>query len=148
MNSCLCNTAGTRKAGMHKKKERLEDNESKKDFLHHTSNTKTRSKVVKSEFAIKPGRQDGKLIIFGKKCAYGECEKCGVEKFFIAYRCPLEWDETFELKIKEYQDLEKNNSEKKQKEIVLVNVTAMKVMEKFSKTAAAVMKHLLWSLVT
>ena len=64
---------------MHKKKERLEDNGSKKDSLHHTSNTKTMSKVVKSEFAIKPGRQDEKLITFGKKCAYGECQKCGVE---------------------------------------------------------------------
>jgi hypothetical protein len=97
---------------------------------------------VKSEFAIKPGRQDGKLMIFERKCAYGDCEHCGIGKFFTAYKCPLEWDDTMELKIKEYQDMERNNSDRKQKELVLVTVTAMEVMEKISKTAVAVMKHL------
>ena len=45
-----------------------------------------RSKVVKSEFAIKPGRQDGKLVIFQKKCAYGECDECGTPRgYYILY---------------------------------------------------------------
>jgi hypothetical protein len=81
-------------------------------------------------------------MIFARKCAYGDCENCGIGKFFTAHKCPLEWDDTMELKIKEYHDLERNNSDRKQKELVLVTITAMEVMEKISKTAVAVMKHL------
>jgi hypothetical protein len=120
------------------KKERNEDNENKKGSLLTSKDARVRGKAVKSEFAIKLGRQDEKLMIFERKCAYGDCENCGIEKFFTAHKCPLEWDDTMELKIKEYQD----NSDRKQKESVLVTVTAMEVMEKISKTAVAVMKHL------
>ena len=59
-------------------------------------------------------------MIFERKCAYGDCEHCGIGKFFTAHKCPLEWDDTMELKIKEYQDMERNNSDWKQKELVLV----------------------------
>ena len=71
-----------------KKKERRNAIESSKSFLSTGKNSRVRSKIVKSEFAIKPGRQDGKLMIFDKKCAYGKCANCGVEKFFTAYKCP------------------------------------------------------------
>ena len=40
--------------------------------------------------------------------------------FFTAHKCPLEWDEGLQINIKEYQDLERNNSDKKQKEVVVV----------------------------
>ena len=43
---------------------------------------RTRYKVSKSESVIKPGRQDGKLLIYQRKCAYGECDDCGIKKYF------------------------------------------------------------------
>ena len=100
---------------------------------------KVRGRAVKSEVAIKPGRQDGKLFIFNRKCAYGECADCGVEKYFAGYKCPLEWDDELQVNIKEYQDLERNNSDKKQKELVCVTVTAANLMEKISDTSVPVM---------
>ena len=60
------------------------------------------------------------MVIFERKCAYGECNECRIEKFFMAHKCPLEWDEGLQINIKEYQDLERNNSDKKQKELVVV----------------------------
>ena len=49
-----------------------------------------RGKAEKGGVRFKPGSQDGKLVIFQRKCAYGECTECGVEKFFMAHKCPLE----------------------------------------------------------
>jgi hypothetical protein len=46
---------------------------------------KARAKGVKSEIAIKPGRQDGKLVIFKRACAYGECSECGIEMMMINF---------------------------------------------------------------
>lgn len=92
--------------------------------------------------AIKPGRQDGKLVIFKRACAYVECPDCGIEKHFTSHKCPLEWDEELQVNIKEYQDLAGNNSDKKQKELVSVTVTAKDVMQKISDTATNVIKHL------
>ena len=89
---------------------------------------KARARGVKSEIAIKPGRQDGKLIIFKRACAYGECPECGIEKYFTSTKCPLEWDAELEINIKEYRDIARNNSDKKQKELVAVTVTADELM--------------------
>ena len=82
------------------------------------------------------------MVIFERRCAYGECNECGIEKFFMAHKCPLEWDEGLQINIKEYQDLESNNSDKKQKELVVVTMTAKEVMLKIASTALPVMKHL------
>lgn len=46
---------------------------------------RTRYKASKSESVIKPGRQDGKLLIYQRKCAYGECDDCGIKKYFSGY---------------------------------------------------------------
>ena len=91
---------------------------------------------------IRPGRQDGKLVIYKRSCAYGECTECGVDKFFTSIKCPLEWDSTLQINIKEYRDMERNNSEKKQKELVAVTVTANELMQTVADTAGNVIKHL------
>ena len=124
-----------------KKRERDITNE--KRGTHYTSKTeiKSRAKGVKSEILIKPGRQDGKLIIYKRTCAYGECTDCGVQKFFSSFKCPLEWDANLEVNIKEYRDMVRNNSDKKQKELVSVTVTAEELMQKIADTAGNVIKH-------
>lgn len=33
--------------------------------------------------------------------------------FFTVHKCPLGWDEGLQINIKEYQDLERNNSDRK-----------------------------------
>ena len=58
-----------------------------------------------------------KLVIFERKCAHGECNECGIEKFVTAHKYPQESDEGLQINIKEYQDLERNYSDKKQKEL-------------------------------
>lgn len=73
---------------------------------------------------------------------YGECADCGVQKFFSSYKCPLEWDANLEVNIKEYRDMVRNNSDKKQKELVSVTVTAEELMQKIADTAGNVIKHL------
>ena len=65
-----------------------------------------------------------------------------IEKFFTAYKCPLEWDEGLQINVKEYQDLERNNSDKKQKELVLVTMTAKEVMLKIASIALPVFETL------
>ena len=63
-------------------------------------------------------------------------------EYFLEHKCPLEWDDGLQINIKEYQDLERNNSVKKQKELVKVTVTAAQLMQKIADTAQPVMKHL------
>lgn len=87
------------------------------------------------------GRQDGKLIIHRRECAYGECKDCGVAKNFTNIKCDLEWDSSCNVKYKEYQNLTRNNSDVKQKELVLVTSTAEELMKKISNSAAEVIKH-------
>ena len=122
--------------------ERDVDNKMNAHFMSVSKGQRVRGRALKSEVAIKPGRQDGKLFNFERKCAYGECNKCGTKKYFTDYKCPLEWDDDLQINIKEYQDLERNNSDKKQKELVVVTVTANELMQKIAETAHAVMKHL------
>jgi hypothetical protein len=124
------------------KKERVDMNQRHLSFTNTRKLPRVRAKGTKSEVAIKPGRQDGKLVIFKRSCAYGECHDCGVEKYFTSHKRPLEWDEEFQVNIKEYQDLARNNSDKKQKELVSVTVTAKEVMQKIADKAGNVRKHL------
>jgi hypothetical protein len=124
------------------KKERVDMNQRHLSFTNTCKLPRVRAKGSKSEVAIKPGRQDGKLLIFKRSCAYGECHDCGVEKYFTSHKCPLEWDEELQVNIKEYQDLARNNSDEKQKELVSVTVTAKEVMQKIADTAGNVIKHL------
>ena len=101
------------------KKERDEINERRK-FVGDIP--KARAGLVKSKLAIKPGRQDGKLIIFRRACANGECSECGIEKYFTSTKYPLEKDAEL-INIRECRDIARNNSENKQK-LVAVTVTA------------------------
>ena len=103
---------------------------------------RTRYKASKSESVIKPGRQDGKLVIYQRKCAYGECDDCGIKKYFSGYKCPLEWDDEFMMEIKEYQDVDRPNSDKKQKELVVTKITGLKLMTKIERDGGAVIKHI------
>jgi hypothetical protein len=80
------------------KKERDEINAKRKTFVGDTP--KARARGVTSEIAIKSGRQDGKLIIFKRACAYGECSECGIEKYFTSTKYPLEWDAELGINIK------------------------------------------------
>ena len=48
-------------------------------------------------------------MIYQRKCAYGECEDCGMKKCFSGFRCPLKWDNKFAMEIKEYQDVDRPN---------------------------------------
>ena len=95
------------------KKERDEMNDKRNTYSGLCNIPKARATGVKSEIAIKPGRQDGKLLIFKRACAYGECSECGIEKYFTSTKCPLEWDTELEINIKEYLDIARNNSDKK-----------------------------------
>lgn len=124
------------------KKERDEMNDKRNTYSGLCNIPKARATRVKSEIAIKPGRQDGKLLIFKRACAYGECSECGIEKYFTSTKCPLEWDTELEINIKEYHDIARNNSDKKQKELVAVTITAEELMKKISVTAGSVMKHI------
>lgn len=124
------------------KKERNDNNNNRQSILPQQIGRRARYKASKSEKVIKPGRQDGKLVIFDRKCAYGKCEDCGTKKFFSNYKCALEWDDELIVEIKEYQDLERNNSDKKQKELVIVKISAMQLMNKVADTGDAVMKHI------
>ena len=80
--------------------------------------------------------------MFKRACAYGECSECGIEKYFTSTKCPLEWDAELEIHIKEYRDMARNNSDKKQKELVAVTVTADELMKKIADTAGSAMKHI------
>lgn len=124
------------------KKARMDQKEKTSFFNDTSTSSRVRAKGVKSELAIKRGRQDGKLVIHKRSCAYGECEDCGIGKFFMAHQCPLEWDDNLVINIKEYKDVERNNSEKKQKELVLVAVKATELMQKIADTAGNVIKHI------
>ena len=57
-------------------------------FMTKPNKTRVRGKTVKAGVSIKPGRQDGKLVIFERKCAYGDCAdyRCNVMLDLISDR--------------------------------------------------------------
>ena len=83
--------------------------DSLKSIVPQQIGRRIRYRASKSESVIKPGREDGKLVIYQRKCAYGECEDCGMKKYFSGFRCPLKWDNKFAMEIKEYQDVDRPN---------------------------------------
>ena len=124
-------------------KKEWDDTNKKRDTYSGLCNVpKARAKGVKSEIAIKSGRQDVKLVIFKRACAYGECSECGIEKYFTSTKSSLEWDAELEIDIKVYRDIARNNSDEKQKELVAMTATADKLLKKIADTAGSVMKHL------
>ena len=74
------------------KKEKDDTNKKRNTYSGLCNVPKARAKGVKSEIAIKSGRQDGKLVIIKRACAYGEYSECGIKKSFTSTKCSLEWD--------------------------------------------------------
>ena len=69
------------------------------------------------------------------------CENCGVEKFFVKEKCDKERSSSQKITYKEFQDLSRNNSTTKQKELVEVTTSAEELMQKIETTAPAVILH-------
>ena len=81
------------------------------------------------------------MIIHQRKCASGTCENCGVDKKFVKEKCDKERNPTHKITYKEFQDLSRNNSTTKQKELVEVTTSAEELMQKIETTAPAVILH-------
>jgi hypothetical protein len=103
--------------------------------------SKSRDSKVRAVNAIKEGRQDGELEIFARSCAEGKCELCGI-KIKFDYKCPLLYNDTYTIKLKQYRETLKNNTDRKQIELIEVNMTAKELMETIEAKAVPVMKHL------